>query len=563
MSNTSLPVKSCHTREIINEEVTSPEKSHSFPSSDQGDDCRSSESQSSTFSAWSYCHTESKTVVAFKPHDPDHPNNWSKFWKIFVLVTGANEVMNSTVGSSVTGGATKAIAQEFGVTNQQILVLPISMFLVGYILGPLLWGPLSEAMGRRSPLLIAFLLYTVFMMASALAKSYPSLLIFRLLDGMAASAPIAVVGGIYADIEADHTARGRLMAYYMTATTIGPILGPLASGFLVSYGWRSCFWFGLAYAGISLPTALLMPETYAPIILKQRAKRLRKETGNSNIVSPLDLDSRDFKQTLAISLARPLRMLFYEPITSCSCLYLALTYAIFYLYFQAYPLVFQGIYGMGPAKSGLCFLPIGVGAVVACVIFIWYDRFLSRAKARNAKWAYIEEYRRLPLACLGGPLYVVAIFFMGWTAFPNVHWAIPALSGIPFGAGYLLNFMAMANYMADAYETYSASAMSASACTRSILGAMLPLATKPMFDRLGVNWAYTLVGFLSLGVTVIPFVFIRYGVRIRESSKFCQELKRLKEADARGPQTDRSVGRSGEISVIHVEPKDLENQNGR
>ena len=127
--------------------------------------------------------------------------------------------MNSTVGSSVTGGATKAIAQEFGVTNQQILVLPISMFLVGYILGPLLWGPLSEAMGRRSPLLIAFLLYTVFMMASALAKSYPSLLIFRLLDGMAASAPIAVVGGIYADIEADHTARGRLMAYYMTVNT--------------------------------------------------------------------------------------------------------------------------------------------------------------------------------------------------------------------------------------------------------------------------------------------------------------------------------------------------------
>lgn len=215
------------------------------------------------------------------------------------------------------------------------------------------------------------------------------------------------------------------------------------------------------------------------------------------------------------------------------------------------------------SRTGLIPSAVGVGAVVGCVIFMWYDRFLSRAKARNAKWAYIEEYRRLPLACLGGPLYVVAIFFMGWTAFPSVHWSIPALSGIPFGAGYLLNFMAMANYMADAYETYSASAMSASACTRSILGAMLPLATKPMFDRLGINWAYTLVGFLSLGVTVIPFVFIRYGVRIRESSKFCQELKRLKEANTQGPQPDRGVGRSCEVSVIHVEPKDVENQNGR
>ncbi|KAF7628667.1 hypothetical protein AFLA_004016 [Aspergillus flavus NRRL3357] len=348
-------VESCHIREIIKEEaITSPEKSHGLPSNDQGNDCRSSESHSGTFSPWSCCHMGSKTVVAFQPHDPDHPNNWSKFWKIFVLVTGANEVMNSTVGSSVTGGATKAIAQEFNVTNQQILVLPISMFLVGYILGPLLWGPLSEAQGR--------------------SKVVSILLIFMLLDGMAASAPIAIVGGIYADIEADPTARGRLMAYYMTATTIGPVLGPLASGFLVSYGWRSCFWFGLAYAGISLPMALLMPETYAPIILQRRAKRLRKETGNSNIISPLELGSRDFKRTLAISLARPLRMLFYEPITSCSCLYLALTYAIFYLYFQAYPLVFQGIYGMGPAKSGLCFLPIGVGAVVGCVIFMCFSQ---------------------------------------------------------------------------------------------------------------------------------------------------------------------------------------------
>lgn len=203
---------------------------------------------------------------------------------------------------------------------------------------------------------------------------------------------------------------------------------------------------------------------------------------------------------------------------------------------------------MSPGIAGLCFLPskykvqnqhslwligfvVGVGAILACFVFIWYDGFLARAKARNASWAYIEEYRRLPLACIGGPLYVISLFWVGWTSSPNIPWVVPFLSGIPFGMGYLLIFMAMLNYLTDAYETLSASAQSAASCTRSIFGAVLPLAAKPMFDKLGVNWACSLIAFLSLGVSVIPFAFIRFGDRIRTNSKFCQELKRIKEEE--------------------------------
>lgn len=85
-----------------------------------------------------------------------------------------------------------------------------------------------------------------------------------------------------------------------------------------------------------------MPETYAPVILKRRAKKLRKETGNSNLWSPLDMDSRNIKQMFIITISRPFRMLFYESIVSLTSLYLALAYAIFYLYFEAYPIIFQG-----------------------------------------------------------------------------------------------------------------------------------------------------------------------------------------------------------------------------
>ncbi|KAJ5167395.1 uncharacterized protein N7482_006176 [Penicillium canariense] len=493
----------------------------------------------------------SKTVVSFGPNDPENPVNWRQTRKVLVLLAGVMQVMNSTIGSSICSNAIPQIAEEFNITNQQMLVLPISIFLIGYILGPLLWGPSSEYFGRRRPLLIAFIGFMIFTLACAVANSYASLLIFRLLNGMMASAPIATTGGLFADVHDDPTLRGRLMAYYMACTTFGPIMGPWISGFVAVVSWRWCFWIGLICSGATLPLVIFMPETYGPVVLTRRAKKLRKETGNSNIVSPLELESRDLRRMFLVTISRPFRMIFHESIVSLSSLYLALAYAIFYLYFEAYPIIFQGIYGMNAGISGLMFLPIGVGAVLACAVFIWYDGFFARAKARQASWANIEEYRRLPLACIGGPLYVIALFWVGWTASPNIHWVVPFLSGIPFGMGYLLIFMAMLNYLTDAYETLSASAQSAASCTRSILGAVLPLATKPMFDKLGVHWACSLIAFLSLGVSVIPFAFIRYGDSIRSNSKFCQDLKRIKEEERLElERQERLQNETGNLDIV-------------
>lgn len=87
----------------------------------------------------------------------------------------------------------------------------------------------------------------------------------------------------------------------------------------------------------------MMPETYGPVILTRRAEKLRRETGNANIVSPLEMESRNVRQTVLVTISRPFRMIIYESIVSLSCLYLALAYAIFYLYFEAYPIIFQGL----------------------------------------------------------------------------------------------------------------------------------------------------------------------------------------------------------------------------
>ena len=256
---------------------------------------------------------------------------------------------------------------------------------------------------------------------------------------------------------------------------------------------------------------------------------MREETGDSNVFAPIELEKKGAKQMLTVTLVRPLHMLVSEAIVLFTCLYLSLAYAIFYLFFEAYPLIFQGIYHFNSGETGLAFLPIIVGAVIALGIFIYYDGVLERAKKANKVWSSIEEYRRLPLACLGGPLYVISLFWLGWSSSASVHWIVPILAGLPFGIAFLLIFMALLNYIIDAYEVYAASGFAAASFSRSIFGAVLPLAANRMYTQLGIPWASSLLGFLSLAMCGIPFAFIKYGDRLRANSKFCIELQAMKQ----------------------------------
>ncbi|KAL8801464.1 MAG: hypothetical protein Q9182_004430 [Xanthomendoza sp. 2 TL-2023] len=484
-------------------------------------------------------------IISFPRGDPENPYNWStvrtrdtvQIWtrliesqrrKIFVLSVGIVSVVNSTLGSSLPSGATEYLSDYFHVKSQAQLVLPISLFLVGYVFGPVIFAPLSESYGRRGVMVITFVFFTIFTMACAVAPNWPVFLVFRLLCGITASSAIAVVGGLFADIYDDPITRGRAFAFFMAATTCGPQLAPIISGFISVISWRWTFWVGLMIAGVSLVFLFFMPETYGPTILKHRAQKMRKETGNPNIFAPIELEKKGARQMITVTLTRPIRMIVFEAIVLFTCLYLSIAYAIFYLFFEAYPLIFQGIYHFNTGTAGLPFLAIGLGAFLSMIIFMYWDSSLARAKKANAHWAHVEEYRRLPLACIGGPLYVISLFWLGWTANPHIHWIVPILSGIPFGIGFMLIFMALINYVGDAYEVFAASAMAATSACRSIFGAVLPIAARPLYAGLGIAWASSLLGFLSLGMCVIPFAFIAYGDRIRANSKFCQELKERK-----------------------------------
>ncbi|KAL3495119.1 major facilitator superfamily domain-containing protein [Aspergillus germanicus] len=431
--------------------------------------------------------------------DPTNPANFSRLRKYHIVLAGTIFTFNSALGSSLPSSASTEIASAFGLTGEDtLLVLLNSLYLVGFALGPLIFGPLSEHLGRQPVLIGTYIGYTFFTMACALAPTYSALLMLRLLCGIHAAAPNAVLGGLYSDIYNDP---------------------PIIYGFAARVSWRWVLWVALIIAGAGFPVVAFLPETYGPVLLK-RSKR--GEDGNTKRSSA----------SMASVFTRPFTMTVREPILLLTSLYLALVYGVWYLFFQAYPVVFQGLYGMSAGVGGLTFIPteidmllVMIGAVIAFCVFMWYSSFHNRALAAGQTWAMVEEHRRLPLACLGAPAIVVSLFWLGWTSYSFIHPIVPMIAGLFFAVGLLLIFIAMINYLTDTYQQSSASVQAAASTIRSITAVCSPLATGSMYGNLGIHWASSLLAFIALGMAVIPFAFIKCGAWLRRKSRYSARIE--------------------------------------
>lgn len=198
------------------------------------------------------------------------------------------------------------------------------------------FSPASELVGRKPVYVSTMFLAVVFIIPCALSKNIGTLLVCRLIDGIAFSAPMTLVGGTLADLWRAEE-RGIPMAAFSASPFIGPAIGPLAGGFLSDGAdWRWLYWIQLILAGIVfLLLTFTLPETYTPTILARRAKKLQKEKNDSSYVTEADLDSRPMGEKLRIFMIRPFQLLFLEPIVFFLSLYMAMLYGLLYMFFIA------------------------------------------------------------------------------------------------------------------------------------------------------------------------------------------------------------------------------------
>ncbi|KAG4438074.1 hypothetical protein IFR05_006440 [Cadophora sp. M221] len=241
--------------------------------------------------------------------------------KLLITSIGTLSVFAITLTSSAYSGSALKIITEFS-TSDEIFTLGISLFVLGFALGPALWAPLSELYGRRILFVTTHGFIVCFVAAAAGCSSMGQLLVFRFLAGVFGASPLTNSGGLIADL------------------------------------------FPSSQRGV-------VPETYGPVLLRNTARRLSLETGKVHTsVLELNADGVDASKIFRKTLKRPWVLLFLEPIVLIASIYLSIVYGTIYMFMGAFPIVYQQERGetatpesrLPPGMLGAIGLPVGMFA---------------------------------------------------------------------------------------------------------------------------------------------------------------------------------------------------------
>lgn len=387
------------------------------------------------------------------------------------------------------------------------------------------WGPLSELFGRVLVLQLVNLLYLFFNLGCGLARTKEQLIAFRFLAGLGGSAPLAIGGGVLSDLFTAEN-RGKALSIYSLAPLLGPAIGPIAGAFIAqNTTWRWAFYSTtIADAVIQGAGVFFLKETYAPLLLVRKKRRLVKETGNIGLHTPYDNPNRTVAKTLRIALERPFRMITTQIIVQVLAVYMLYIYGLIYIVLTSFPTLWSSPkpdgYGEPLGIGGLNYISLGLGFFVgAQVAAPLQDRIYVSLK-KHYGGAGRPEYR-VPLMIPGAVLMPIGLIVYGWTAEFKTHWIFPNIGAFLFSTATIMSFQCLQTYLVDTYTRYAASAVSAGTVFRSLAGFGFPLFAPSLYAALGDGWGNTLLALL--GVVLgwpAPFLLWKYGERLRMRSPF-------------------------------------------
>ncbi|KAJ7847612.1 MFS general substrate transporter [Mycena olivaceomarginata] len=394
------------------------------------------------------------------PEDPENPRNWSNHrrWTVTVVVSFFTFI--SPVASSISSPSLSAISADWGSSQ------------------PLFWGPLSELCGRFLVLQVSNIWFLVFNTICAFAKTPTQLL-------------------------------------------VGPSTGPLVGGWIAQKSdWHWVFWsVSIADAILQIAAFMCLRETYAPEILKRKARFVRKSTNNVNVRSVFEDSNRSWTTVMRRGMVKPIVFLATEPIVQAFALYMAVLYGVLYLSLTTFVKVLTIQYNEGPGIAGIHYLAIALGSTVGGQLGA---RILTRVylylKAKNGGIGVPEM--RLPLLMVSAATLPIGLLIYGWSVQAHAFWLVPDLGVFVFSIGIGANWTCIQTYLVDSYAIYAASAIAAVSSFRAFAGFGFPLFADEIYARLGDGWGNSILALICLVIGCpAPFVFYRYGARLRSGSK--------------------------------------------
>ncbi|KAH7204744.1 major facilitator superfamily domain-containing protein [Fusarium oxysporum] len=447
--------------------------------------------------------------------DPASPKNWSNKRKWLNITVLSLLTVVTPLGSSMFAPGIPSIMAEFHETSPNAATFILSIYVLGFVFGPILIAPLSETYGRRKLYIWGNILFTIFSVGTALSNSMGMLLGFRFSMGFAGVVPITIGSGSIADMMALEM-RGRAISIWALGPLLGPCIGPVAGGYLIrAKGWRWVYWLISIISGVLIPiSTFLLDETFAPVILQRRNASLPQDTTNSavpNRSTPRPVDTLKFRAAAL----RPTKLLFLAPLVTLSALYIAISYGILYLLIATFSFVYPQQYGFDEGTSGLAFIPAGIGMILGVIgIGQVTDLMVKRNKLRGV--VHQPKFRLVPIITIPcGLALPCGLFIYGWTTYHTVHWIVPMISVSIMCMGLMTVNSCIQNYLLDTYPRYAASVSAALTILRSFVAALLPLSGLQMYEAMGLGWANSLLGFVALVLIVIPLILYKFGELIK------------------------------------------------
>lgn len=330
--------------------------------------------------------TSDPYIIEWPPGDARNPFNWSLYRKVLVtLVLGFTSLSVAFAGSAYMSPA--AELEAYFNTSTEMVSMGLFTFNLGQAFGPIIWGPLSETLGRQVVFIISFAGVTIFNGACTASQCIAVLVAMRFFTGLCASSPLSNAGGVISDMFAP-AYRGLAMTSFVLSPYLGPAIGPIVCGFVAQYaGWRwveavmTIFTRGIGVLGL-----LVIPETYAPVLLRRRAQRMAHLTG-AVYVSIIELNNgrTSLARSFRTALSRPWVLLVKEPIVTLLSVYMAIVYGTLYSFFDAFLIVYQETRGWSPSTGGLAFIGVAIGMICGVAAALWvnvqYRKIAAKGKA--------------------------------------------------------------------------------------------------------------------------------------------------------------------------------------
>ena len=451
-----------------------------------------------------------------------------KKWTILVVIFLVQSSMN--FNASVYGNAVPGLAAKYGVSQSLARMGGQLPFLVAYAFGCELWAPWSEELGRRWIMQGSLGLVNVWALMAALAPTMNAVIIARVLGGLS-SAGGSVTLGMVADLwgpDEHHYA----IAFVVLSSVMGSVFGPVAGGFLEQYlavQWN--FWVQLIFGfSVQLLHLFLVPETRSSILCTREARR-RRANGDGNVRSALEINGRGLTpHRILITWLRPFHMFLTEPIVLLLSLLSGFSDALIFTFLESFGFVF-GQWGFSPVQTGLAFIPIGIGYIIAYLIWL---PFIAKDRIARKHNPDLKPESRLFYLLWTAPLLSTGLIAFAWSSLGPSHnsWALPMAWSCLIGIANFAIYGATIDYMVVAYREYSASASGGNGFARDFLAGISSLYARRLYMDLGhgslkrfhLSFGSTLLAGLAVVMTVPIYVFYFYGPQIRARSKFAIKL---------------------------------------